>query len=174
MASEDVKAEAREREREREETRADDETLRARLQGAIPDALKRAFYAGIGAVFTTEEGVRKMVSDFSLPKDAANYLITQAQGTKNELFRVVASELRGWLEKIDIQGELTRMLTMVSVEVKTEIRFIPNDQALVKPEIKRKVSIKRARKPEDGAEESTDEPPIGAEGAPTSSSSSRG
>src|SRR5215475_12566061 len=105
MPSEDAKAEARERASERDESRSDEETLRARLQGAIPDALKRAFYAGIGAVFTTEEGVRKMVSDFSLPKDVANYLITQAQGTKNELFRVVASELRGWLERIDLQRE---------------------------------------------------------------------
>ena len=174
MPSEDAKAEVRERASEREETRSDEETFRTRLQGAIPDALKRAFYAGIGAVFTTEEGVRKMVSDFSLPKDVASYLITQAQGTKNELFRVVASELRGWLEKIDIQRELTRMLTMVSVEVKTEIRFIPNDQALVKPDIKRKVSVKRARRPDQDADENGDEPADGAEGTPTSSSSSRG
>src|SRR5262245_45675752 len=174
MPSEDAKAEGREREREREESRSDEETLRTRLQGAISEALKRALYAGIGAVFTTEEGVRKMVSDFSLPKDVANYLITQAQGTKNELFRVVASELRGWLDKIDIQRELTRMLTMVSVEVKTEIRFIPNDQALVKPEVKRKVSIKRAaRKPDQAPDEVAEEPANGAEDTPTSSSSSR-
>jgi hypothetical protein len=132
----------------------EEEKIRARLlQGVIPELVKRTFFAGLGAVFTTEEGIRKVVSEFSLPKDVATFLVAQAQGTKDELFRVVASELRGWLEKLNIQQELTRLLTTLSLEVKTEVRFIPNDQALVKPEIKRKVSIKRSSA-EEGAKTS--------------------
>ncbi len=145
-----------------EEKRDDEnqEKLRARIQAAIPDVVKRTFAAGLGAVFASEEGIRKMVSDFSLPKDVANFIVTQAQGTKDELFRIVATELRGWLERVDVQRELTRLLTMVSVEVKTEIRFIPNDQALVKPDIKRKVSIKRQRGKDEppATDPSSDEP----------------
>ncbi len=111
---------------------------RGRLEGFIPDIVKRTFYAGLGAVFTTEEGIRKIASDLKLPKDVANYLIQQAASTKDELFRVVGKELRGFLETVNISGELQKLLTSLSFEIKTEIRFIPNEQAIggVKPDVK--------------------------------------
>jgi hypothetical protein len=111
---------------------------RGRLEGFIPDIVKRTFYAGLGAVFTTEEGIRKIASDLKLPKDVANYLIQQAASSKDELFRVVGKEMRGFLETVNISGELQKLLTSLSFEIKTEIRFIPNDEAVagVKPDIK--------------------------------------
>ena len=114
------------------------EDRRGRLEGFIPDIVKRTFYAGLGAVFTTEEGIRKIASDLKLPKDVANYLIQQAAASKDELFRVVGKELRGFLETVNISGELQKLLTSLSFEIKTEIRFIPNDEAIggVKPDIK--------------------------------------
>src|ERR1700757_2141133 len=109
-----------------------------RLEGFIPDIVKRTFYAGLGAVFTTEEGIRKIASDLKLPKDVANYLIQSAAASKDELFRVVGKELRGFLETVNISGELQKLLTSLSFEIKTEIRFIPNDEAIagVKPDVK--------------------------------------
>jgi hypothetical protein len=120
---------------------AHDETeprQRGRLEGFIPDIVKRTFYAGLGAVFTTEEGIRKIASDLKLPKDVANYLIQSAASTKDEMFRVVGKELRGFLETVNISGELQKLLTSLSFEIKTEIRFIPNDEAIagVKPDVK--------------------------------------
>lgn len=124
------------------------EEKRGRLEGFIPDIVRRTFYAGLGAVFTTEEGIRKIASDLKLPKDVANYLIQSAAGTKDELFRVVGRELRGFLETVNISGELQKLLTSLSFEIKTEIRFIPNDEAVggVKPDLKiGKMSFKRNR-----------------------------
>ena len=115
----------------------------------VPELLRRTFYAGIGAVFTTEEGIRKLAKEVSMPKDAANYLIQQAQGTKKELFRIVAQELRGFLESLNLTEELQRLLTTLSFEIKTEIRFIPND-AKLQPSIKNKMSVKRKVTNEDG------------------------
>src|SRR5262245_46121913 len=111
---------------------------RGRLEGFIPDIVRRTFYAGLGAVFTTEEGIRKIASDLKLPKDVANYLIQQAAASKDELFRVVGKELRGFLESVNISGELQKLLTSLSFEIKTEIRFIPNNEAIggVKPDLK--------------------------------------
>ncbi|MBV8653668.1 MAG: hypothetical protein JO255_19550 [Alphaproteobacteria bacterium] len=128
---------------------------RGRLDQFIPDIVRRTFYAGLGAVFTTEEGIRKLASDFHLPKDITNYLIQQAASSKDELFRVVGKELRGFLETVNISGELQKLLTSLSFEIKTEIRFIPNDQAVggVKPDMKvGRMSIKRAKKKDDGSE----------------------
>jgi hypothetical protein len=119
---------------------------RGRLEGFIPDIVKRTFYAGLGAVFTTEEGIRKIASDLKLPKDVANYLIQSAASTKDEMFRVVGKELRGFLETVNISGELQKLLTSLSFEIKTEIRFIPNDEAIggVKPDVKLgRMSFKR-------------------------------
>ena len=67
--------------------------------------MRRTFYAGLGAVFTTEEGIRKLASDFHLPKDITNYLIQQAATSKDELFRVVGKELRGFLETVNVSGQ---------------------------------------------------------------------
>jgi hypothetical protein len=125
---------------------------KGRLENFIPDIVRRTFYAGLGAVFTTEEGIRKIASDLKLPKDVANYLIQSAAGTKDELFRVVGKELRGFLETVNISGELQKLLTSLSFEIKTEIRFIPNDEAIggVKPDVKvGRFSFKRNKDKDD-------------------------
>src|SRR5262249_17513103 len=130
----------------RDEDDRDERTIKQRIEALIPDLVKRTFYAGLGAVFTTEEGIRKIASEFSLPKDVANYLINSAQSTKNELFKVVAREMREFLEKVNLQEEIAKLLTTLSFEIKTEIRFIPNEEAIggVKPDIKRSVAIKKS------------------------------
>ena len=113
-------------------------------------------------MFTTEEGIRKIAPDLQLPKDVANYLIQQAAASKDELFRVVGKELRGFLESVNLSGELQKLLTSLSFEIKTEIRFIPNDEGIagVKPDIKvgrmsfrrKKDRDKDDKKPGDGDE----------------------
>jgi hypothetical protein len=135
-----------------------DEALRQRLEGLIPEVLKRTFYAGLGAVFTTEEGIRRLTNEFSLPKDVASFLVQQAQSTKNELFRIVAAEVRGFLESLNLNEELQRLLTSLSFEIKTEIRFIPNDQKLVRPKVKNRVTVKRSRDDEPEEPDATPEP----------------
>ncbi len=128
----------------------DDKSVRKRLEAFVPDLVKRTFYAGLGAVFTTEEGIRKLANEFSLPKDVVTYLINSAQGTKDELYRIVARELRGFLEGLNLSQELAKLLTTLSFEVKMEARFIPNDEAVggvgVKPDVRKKVTVKRQAK----------------------------
>jgi hypothetical protein len=128
----------------------DDSGVRARIEQLMPDIVKRTFYAGLGAVFSTEEGIRRIASEFHLPKDVANYLIQQAASSKDELFRIVAKEVRGFLDGVNLNQELQKLLTSLSFEVKTEIRFIPNDESVggVKPDIKRQVAVKRSKREE--------------------------
>ena len=126
-----------------------DEGLRQKLEALLPEVVKRLFYAGLGAVFTTEEGIRRLANEFSLPKEAAGYLVQQVQSTKDELFRMLAAELRGFLESLNLNEELQRLLTSLSFEIKTEIRFIPNEAKLLTPEVKNQVKVKRKQ---DGRE----------------------
>jgi len=128
-------------------------TVRKRLEALIPDLVKRTVSAGLGAVLTTEEGIRKLATDFSLPKDVAAYLLSTAQSTKDEVMKIFAREVREFLQGLNLNQELAKLLTSLSFEIKTEIRFIPNDEAVsgVKSDIKRKVSLKRGKK--DGTTE---------------------
>ncbi|MCC6748752.1 MAG: hypothetical protein IT371_13915 [Deltaproteobacteria bacterium] len=134
---------------------APDEGLRQKLEGLVPDLLRRTFYAGLGALFTSEEGLKKIAQDFSLPKDVANYLINQAQGTKEELFRIIGSEFRGFLQTLNLSDELQRLLTSLSFEIKTEVRFIPND---ARPRVSSKMAVRRRGGKEPEATD--DEPPV--------------
>ena len=123
----------------------DERRMRDRLQQFMPDIVRKTFYAGLGALFTTEEGIRRIATEMKLPKDVANYLIQQAAASKDELFRIVGRELRNALQQMDMAGELQKLLTAISFEIKTEIRFIPNDKSVlgVQPDMKNKVAVKK-------------------------------
>lgn len=136
-----------------DENRSRDENLRQRLETFVPDLIRRTFYAGIGAIFTSEEGIRRIANDFSLPKDAANYLVSQAQSTKNDLFRIFATEIRRFLEGLRINEELQRLLASMAVEVKAEVRFVPQDGETVS----RTKSEVRIRKTASGEHDSATE-----------------
>ena len=115
----------------------------------VPEVVKRLFVAGMGAFLSSEEGIRRLASEFSLPKDVASFLVTQAQGTKDELFRIVARELRGFLESVNFGAELTKILTSLTFEVKMQIRLLPSDQGSgVVPSIKGNLKVV---KPEEEA-----------------------
>ena len=57
----------------------------------LPEFIKRGLLAGVGALFMTEEGIRSTLGDLKLPKDAAQFVISQVSRTKEDLFRIIAS-----------------------------------------------------------------------------------
>jgi hypothetical protein len=134
---------------DRDKADRDERGLRDRLEALVPDVVRKTFYAGLGALFTTEEGIRKLTNDFSLPKDVANYLLSSADGAKDEVLRILGRELHEFFARVNLSQELAKLLTQLSFEIKTEIRFIPNDEAVgglaIKPDIKRKVALKRTK-----------------------------
>ncbi|MGZ3417695.1 MAG: hypothetical protein ACXWUG_06400 [Polyangiales bacterium] len=122
------------------------EGMRARLESVIPDLIKKAVIGGVDRGMEAQETIRSFISESKLPKEIANALLAQIDQTKDGLFRVVAKEIRNFLEAIDWQRELQKLLTTVSFEIKTEIRFIPNDSApekLGRPDVKAAMRVKR-------------------------------
>lgn len=130
---------------------SDERRLRERLEKLVPDVVRRAISMGTSALSNTEDGIRKVVSDFNVPRDVAAYLVMQASASKDEVLRIFGEELRKSLESVNLSGELQKLLTSLSFEIKTEIRFIPNDQAVVKPEIRNKTTVKRSRDSDDAS-----------------------
>ena len=128
------------------EPQSTDDAAHGRAESTA-DALRRFFYTGVGALLATEEGLRKVAG--YLPKEAASYVVSQAQHTKDEAMRLIAVELRRFLDNVDATEVLRKVLSTVSLEVKAEIRFKPSDNASgVRAEIDPKISLRRANKPE--------------------------
>src|ERR1051325_2207072 len=120
------------------------ETIRQRLERLVPELVKKTFAAGLGAVFSTEEGIRKLARE-SLP-EVAGYIASSADGAKDKVFDVIARETREFLASLNVSEEIAKILTTLSFEIKTEIRFIPNSERFVgaEPDVKASVRLKRA------------------------------
>ena len=103
------------------------ERMRARLESVIPEILKRAVEIGVEKARESPSDVKQFIHDLKVPKELAHYLFQQIDDTKNGLFRVVAKEIRDFLEHTNFAGEVQKLLTTVQFEVNTTIRFTPND-----------------------------------------------
>jgi len=130
------------------------ERFRGRIESVIPEILKRAVELGVEKARESPDNLKQFVTDLKVPKEIAHYLLQQIDETKNGLFRVVAKEIRDFLEHTNFAGEMQKILTTVQFEVNTTIRFTPNDGRDRKPD-----------KPEDGgAEGARDDAADAAEG----------
>jgi hypothetical protein len=89
----------------------------------MADAVRKAVLAGVGALFVTEEGARKLAREWKLPKDLIGFAASQAEGARGELLRVFSEEFRRFLESETFRQEIRKALSSMAVEVKAEIRF---------------------------------------------------
>ncbi len=123
---------------------------RRRSEAPIRDVLRRAVEkgveAGLGTLTRADSAVRGALEDGKLPKEVMNVVFSSIDDTKNALVRGVAKEVRDFLEATDVAQEFYRALTSLSFEVKTEIRFIPNDAGGVRPQVKAKATSKSHRR----------------------------
>jgi hypothetical protein len=144
---------------------APDGDRRRLFERTVPDVLRKIVERAVGTgVETLAEGpdhLRKHLGDLKLPKEAASYVYEQIDDTKKGLYRVVAKEIRDVLEHMSLADELASVLTKLSFEINTQIRFVPNQAA----------KEGEAPRPKDGADEGEATPPAagtssGAEGEP--------
>ncbi|MEZ4335971.1 MAG: hypothetical protein R3B82_05025 [Sandaracinaceae bacterium] len=127
------------------------ERRRRRLERILPKVLQRALEKGLESGLETlrdpGEALRGVVGEknVKLPKEIVGYVFSQIDDTKNAMVRVVAHEIRDFLAATDLSKELQKALTALSFEIRTEIRFIPNDAGGVKPVVKAVVDPPKRR-----------------------------
>jgi hypothetical protein len=133
-----------------------DNERRRRLDSVIPELIKRAVEIGVEKAVEAPENLKEYVGGLKLPREVAGYILAQVEETKNGLFRVVAKEIRDFLEHTNIGSEMQKALTTVQFEINTTIRFKPNDALgdagaegakMPKPEVKADVTLKRDERP---------------------------
>jgi hypothetical protein len=146
-----------------------DETEAARrgLERIIPDLVKRILEAGLERLSEGPDSVRRVVSDFKLPREAVTSILSQIDETKAGVFRVVAKEVRDFLGQKSFAEELSRALTALSFEIRTEVRFIPNEaRGRPSPDVRSKVSVRRSSPPSAPPDGAPDPSPDGTEAPP--------
>lgn len=131
------------------------EGARKLVQRILGEGVRRAVEKGVEQITEGPENIKSFVNELKLPREVANVVFQQVDETKNGLYRATAREIRDFLEHTNLSEELVKALTTLSFEIKTEIRFIPNDQKLegdqkaVKPDVKSSVRIRDEKKDED-------------------------
>ncbi len=130
---------------------------RRRLEGIIPDLIKRLVEAGSERIGERQETLRQLLGELRLPKEALGVIMAQLEETKSGIYATVAREVREFLAHSNLGEELTRVLTRLSFEIKTEIRFVPNEQHVARPSVRAQARLKR---------EESEAPPDPAEAAP--------
>ena len=84
------------------------------------------------------------MGEMRLPKELLALMFAQLDETKTGLYRVFAREIRDFLEHTNFSDEIARVLTTLSFEIKTEVRFVPNDSRLgATPDIRARVRVKK-------------------------------
>ena len=141
-----------------------DETEAARrgLERIIPDLVKRLLEVGLERLSDGPDSVRRVVNDLKLPREAITQLLSQLDETKAGVYRAVAKEVRDFLGQKSFAEELSRALTALSFEIRTEVRFIPNDaRTRPTPDVRSKVSVRRST-PSPAPESTSDAGSTGA------------
>ncbi len=133
------------------------------LRETFRKAVEKGIEAGVGTLRSADSVVRGVTQDGRLPKEVISYVFAQIDETKNALVRGVANEVRDFLEATDMAGEFYRALTSLSFEVKTEIRFIPNEAGGVRPQVKARAVQKRSRRKATGRKSKDATPPDAAD-----------
>ncbi len=121
----------------------------------MPDKLKRGI-----ETFLREGRVKTIVGDFKLPKEIISHTLSQIDETKDAALGVISREVREFLENTNLSDELAKLLTQITFEVKTEVRFKPSD------------SKKKHNKKKDTEEEPAEPLPQEAETTPLEESKS--
>jgi hypothetical protein len=98
---------------------ADNEASHERSERGLSDLVKRAMAAGLDV----------------------------ASRSKDDFVRVATSEMRSWLDHMDVQSEIAKVLAKMVVEVKAEIRFRPKEDGTLVPEATTELKVKPPTKP---------------------------
>ena len=114
-------------------------------KGFVPDFVRRMAWAGLGAVFMGEEGIRRLAGQLKLPKEALGFMLTQADKTKDEIGRIVTEEVRKLLQSDRLRDEMLKMIAGMTIEVRAEVKLVPDRVKGEAPSLLPKVSVSELR-----------------------------
>lgn len=113
--------------------------------GGMTDVARRILLTGLGAIFMTEESIRKALGDMKLPKDAVSYVLDTVLKQKDELLGMVAIELTKFFSKVKVHEEVQKALTGLQLHLDAKLTF---DQKKAHPVSMPKITVKKGHSSE--------------------------
>jgi len=95
------------------------------LQSKASEFVKKILTVGIGTIFLTEESIRKLVTDFKLPKELLGGLLDSASKTKKDFIESFSKEIVAQLKTSVDPQKLTQEL-IENNEFEITIKVKPN------------------------------------------------
>ena len=114
----------------------DREPREAEDSGFIVDMIRRTVERSVNAVIHSDEERRRFMSSL-VPRDFMNSLGAAVDSTKRDAVQMIGREMQQFLQNLNVGEELKTILTSVSFEISTTVRFVPNEEGGLKPEIRR-------------------------------------
>jgi len=93
----------------------------------ITNFVKKALMSGVGAVFMTEESIRNVLLEMKLPKSVILSAISQADKTKKEVMQLIAIEVRQFLDNIEADKLIKKIIAGSTIEVSASIKFVDRE-----------------------------------------------
>jgi hypothetical protein len=105
--------------------------------------------------------VRQWANELRLPKEMLNAILAHTEDARAEIYRAVVREIRDFLERANLADEITRVLTGVTLEVKTQVRFVPNESkpGRLRPSAHATASVNRVESDETAGRSAANETP---------------
>jgi hypothetical protein len=113
-----------------------------RLESLVSETLRRLLEAGLGRLADQPEQLKQRLAEMKIPREAWAAILSQLDDKKSGLYRLLAKEIRDFLENTNFAADLAKALTTLSFEIKTEVRFVPSD-AGAKPKVSSSVRVKQ-------------------------------
>lgn len=135
--------------------RDEGERERKRIERLVPELVKRLVETGVEKLVDSPDAVRQWANDLRLPKELLGVILAHADEARAEIYKVMVREIRDFLERANLADEITRVLTGVTLEVKTQVRFVPNDSKAgrLRPSAHATASVSRTDSETDAADE---------------------
>jgi hypothetical protein len=112
------------------------------FEKVLPDGVRR------GVESLLREGrLKQLVSEMKLPKEIVSHMISQIDEAKQAAVSAVSREVRLFLERTSLADELVKLLTQVSFQIKTEVRFVRTEESKNKGQGKGKERRRKGRWP---------------------------
>jgi len=117
---------------------SEDKPKKTSAVGGMTDLARKILLTGVGAIFMTEETVRKGLGDIKLPTDAMGSLLDTVKKQKDDVLELVAVELGNFFSKVKVHEEVQKALKGMQIHLDAKISF---DKA--GPHNEAKVTVKK-------------------------------
>jgi len=96
------------------------------IQSKAADLVKKVITVGVGTLFLTEESLRKLTSDYKLPKELITGILESATKTRKEFLQSFSREIMTRLtDAVDLKTIVEGFMRENEMEINLKVKFHP-------------------------------------------------